>query len=129
MTLNERGYRISRNGVARILKRLKENQEEKTDSIGSKKLKRKNQILAFEPLIGAKGSLKAQVELAKAAILYPSNGLHTLIYGATGVGKSQMAECMYRFAIESRTKSKDAPFIIFNCAHYADNPQLLMSQL
>lgn len=128
--LNEMGYQISRNGVAGILKSLKENrEEEKPDSTVPKSNNRKKEVQAFESLIGASGSLKAQVELAKAAILYPSNGLHTLIYGATGVGKSQMAECMYRFAIESRTKAKDAPFIVFNCADYADNPQLLMSQL
>jgi len=33
----------------------------------------------FKYLIGANGSLKNQVEQAKAAILYPPNGLHTLI--------------------------------------------------
>ncbi|MCG8481830.1 MAG: sigma 54-interacting transcriptional regulator, partial [Clostridia bacterium] len=37
--------------------------------------------------------------------------------------------CMYKFAVQSGAKEKDAPFIIFNCADYADNPQLLLAQL
>ena len=43
---------------------------------------------AFDLLIGADSSLKKQVEQAKAAILYPPDGLHTLIVGQTGVGKT-----------------------------------------
>ena len=84
---------------------------------------------AFDELIGFDGSLKSKVELSRAAILYPPNGLHTLIYGQTGVGKSELAECMYKFAIESGVKGKDCPFIVFNCADYAENPQLLLAQL
>lgn len=42
----------------------------------------------FNYLIGANTSLKNQIEQAKAALLYPPNGLHTLIIGSTGVGKS-----------------------------------------
>ena len=41
----------------------------------------------FERLIGADRSLKRQVEQAKAAILYPPDGLHTLIVGQTGVAR------------------------------------------
>ena len=39
----------------------------------------------FARLIGADKSLKRQVEQGKAAILYPPDGLHTLIVGQTGV--------------------------------------------
>jgi len=74
-------------------------------------------------------SLKIPIEQAKSAVLYPPYGLHTLIIGETGVGKSTFAEAMYRYAIESGAIEKDAPFIIFNCAEYAENPQLLLSQL
>jgi len=84
---------------------------------------------AFERIIGFDGSLKPQIQQAKAAILYPPHGLHTLILGPTGVGKSNMAEAMYNFAVESGRLPKNAPFIIFNCADYAENPQLLLSQL
>jgi len=84
---------------------------------------------AFDNLIGQKGSLFPIIEQAKAAILYPPKGLHTLLLGATGVGKSDLAEAMYRFAVDSGRLSIKAPFVVFNCADYADNPQLLLSQL
>lgn len=36
---------------------------------------------------------------------------------------------MYDYALEIKAISETAPFIIFNCADYAENPQLLLSQL
>lgn len=83
----------------------------------------------LDNIIGAEGSLKLQVQQAKAAVFYPPNGLHTLIVGATGVGKSTFAEAMYRYAVEAGKLNKNAAFIIFNCADYAENTQLLLSQL
>ncbi len=83
----------------------------------------------LDMIIGADNSLKAAIKLAKAAVLYPPDGLSTLILGETGVGKSMFAEAMFRFAIESDILSPDAAFVNFNCADYADNPQLLLSQL
>ncbi|UFJ42350.1 sigma 54-interacting transcriptional regulator [Brevibacillus humidisoli] len=83
----------------------------------------------FSAIIGAKGSLKAAIQQVQAAVLYPPNGLHTLLFGATGVGKSRLAEAMYQYAIEQGVLKKNAPFVLFNCADYAKNPQLLMSQL
>jgi len=89
----------------------------------------KNVAGSLDMLVGADMSLKTAVQLAKAAVLYPPHGLYTLIFGETGVGKSMFAEAMYRFALESGVLSLDAPFISFNCADYADNPQLLVAQL
>lgn len=86
-------------------------------------------VSALDSLIGAKGSLKIQVQQAKAAVLYPPRGLHTLIVGETGVGKTTFAEAMYRYAVEVKKISDSAPFIMFNCADYSENPQLLISQL
>lgn len=80
-------------------------------------------------VIGAQLSLYAPIEQAKAAILYPPRGLHTLILGETGVGKSMFAELMYHFSRESKVIKEDAPFIRFNCADYANNPQLVMAQI
>ncbi|MDH2887932.1 MULTISPECIES: sigma 54-interacting transcriptional regulator [Bacillus cereus group] len=74
-------------------------------------------------------SLKIAIEKAKAAVLYPPNGMHTLLLGETGVGKSMFASLMHEYAIEVNQLQKDAPFIIFNCADYANNPQLLLGQL
>ncbi|BCZ48939.1 transcriptional regulator [Clostridium gelidum] len=74
-------------------------------------------------------SLKDSVEQAKAAILYPPKGMNCLILGGTGVGKSMFASLMHNYALEMSVKSEDSPFIIFNCADYSNNPQLLTSQL
>lgn len=84
---------------------------------------------AFEQLVGSDMSLSTSVQQAKAAMLYPPRGLHTLILGETGVGKSLFAEMMYQFAIAAGMLDPKAPFIRFNCADYADNPQLLMAQI
>ncbi|WP_239256210.1 sigma 54-interacting transcriptional regulator [Listeria ilorinensis] len=83
----------------------------------------------FDDLIGADGSLKTAVEQAKAAVLYPPNGLHALILGQTGVGKTLFANLMYRFSVHADRLPDSAPFIIFNCADYYNNPQLLMSHI
>lgn len=85
----------------------------------------------FSAVIGASGSISAQIQLAKAAVSYPPNGLHTLIIGESGVGKSFLAEEMWRYAKVRQKNSLQTipPFVLFSCADYADNPQLLLSQL
>lgn len=88
-----------------------------------------NQKLAFKQLIGYDGSLKRAVEIAKASIIYPPSGLNTIISGPSGAGKSFLADIMFQYAKETSVIEDNAPFIIFNCADYANNPQLLMSQL
>lgn len=138
--LNERGFEISKNSVAQII-----NENKLRDKIGDKfekefkqkqpytinedrkNLKDKN---VFKSIIGWDGSLRNKIEQAKAAVLYPPNGLHTLIIGATGVGKSHLAEVMHHFALIVRGKTAERlPFVVFNCADYSENPQLLLSQL
>lgn len=84
---------------------------------------------SLDKMVGSELSLQVPIQQAKAAILYPPRGLHTIILGETGVGKSMFAELMYEFAKESGVIDKKAPFIRFNCADYADNPQLVMSQI
>lgn len=84
---------------------------------------------SLDRLVGAELSLKLPIQQAKAAMLYPPRGLHTLILGETGVGKSLFAEMMYSFAKESKVIAENAPFIRFNCADYADNPQLVVAQI
>lgn len=80
-------------------------------------------------IIGANGSLRQAIEKAKAAVIYPPNGLSTLIIGPTGVGKSIFAECMYKYSLSNKGRPEETPFIIFNCADYSDNQHLLLSQL
>ena len=103
------------------------NEEKKSKEI--KKAYKEIKRNTLDTLVGAKLSLQMPIQQAKAAILYPPRGLHTLILGETGVGKSMFAEAMYNFAIESKVIVEEAPFVRFNCADYADNPQLVMAQI
>lgn len=74
-------------------------------------------------------SLFHQIEQGKAAILYPGDGMHMLLLGETGVGKSLFADLLHKYGIQSGKLAEASPFIQFSCADYAHNPQLLMSQL
>ncbi|MFL5626170.1 MAG: sigma 54-interacting transcriptional regulator [Ktedonobacteraceae bacterium] len=86
-------------------------------------------VTSFETLIGGGEGLKVAIQQAKAAMLYPPRGLHTLLCGPSGVGKTTFARLMHDFALELQALPADAPFISFNCADYAGNPQLLMAHL
>ena len=86
-------------------------------------------VTGFDTLIGSRDGLKVAVQQAKAAMLYPPRGLHTLLCGPSGVGKTTFARLMHSFALELEALPADAPFISFNCADYASNPQLLMAHL
>jgi len=84
----------------------------------------------FENLIGYKGSLENQIEQAKAAIMYPPYGLHILILGESGVGKTTFAKLIYKYAKIKKNKTENKfPFVSFNCSDYFNNPQLLMAHL
>lgn len=92
----------------------------------------KNSISAIEIIKNfseANASLYTAVEQAKAAILYPPNGMNMLLLGETGVGKSTFAGLIYKYSVAMNIKPKNSPFITFNCADYANNPQLLLGQL
>lgn len=84
---------------------------------------------SLDSLIGGRSSLLRQIEQAKAALLYPPHGLHTLLTGPTGSGKSLFAQSMHDYAVKSGAFGSSSPFIAFNCANYAENPQLLLSLL
>src|SRR5712691_7195370 len=86
-------------------------------------------VTSFETLIGSGEGLKVAVQQAKAAMLYPPRGLHTLLCGPSGVGKTTFARLMHAFALELHALPPNAPFVSFNCADYAGNPQLLMAHL
>ena len=88
-----------------------------------------NQVDIFSKIIGIKGSMKNAVEQAKAAILYPPRGLNCLITGPTGSGKTYFAHAMFQFAKDNHVVPQDKDMIVFNCADYANNPELLMSHL
>ncbi|MDR0621223.1 MAG: sigma 54-interacting transcriptional regulator, partial [Deltaproteobacteria bacterium] len=84
----------------------------------------------FDLLIGACCSLANQVEQGKSAVLYPPNGLHTLIIGESGTGKTLFARTMHEYGARVKGKTKsEYPYVTLNCSDYSHNPQLLMSHL
>lgn len=89
----------------------------------------KNRNTIFQMFFQENISLRPAIDQAKSAVLYPPIGMHTLLLGETGVGKTMFASIMHTFAIESGRLQEGAPFITFNCADYANNPQLLLGQL
>lgn len=84
---------------------------------------------AFDLFLRNNNSLFQCGELARAAVLYPPHGMHIMLFGETGVGKSMFAKMIFEYALARRTIPEDASFVTFNCADYANNPQLLLSQL
>lgn len=74
-------------------------------------------------------SLKESIERVRAAILYPNGGLPLLITGESGTGKSYLIGLIDRFCRTHKLIKNSAPFITVNCAQYADNPELLTSNL
>lgn len=83
----------------------------------------------FSTFIGANGSLRAQIEQCKSAVIYPPKGLPVILNGNSGVGKSYMASLIYQYAVDRGVISKNAPFVELNCADYANNAELLSSIL
>ncbi|MFC7394453.1 sigma 54-interacting transcriptional regulator [Scopulibacillus cellulosilyticus] len=86
-------------------------------------------ITQLDKFVQENKSLTLPVEQGKAAVLYPPKGMNLLVYGETGVGKSMFAEILYRYAVEINKLTAGSPFVTFNCADYANNPQLLLGQL
>src|SRR3712207_1489876 len=131
------GFVISRSQVRGLIKEIEINKKDGVDYIKASDYANKIKVVkdrsdekdGFEGLIGVDGSLKEKITSLKSAMMYPPNGLHTIIHGPTGVGKSDMAECMYKFSVRNGFKKKGSPFIVFNCADYAENPNLLIAHL
>lgn len=121
-TLNE----VIFNNIASITKYNSNDNDDRNQEITIENSK--GDIEIFN-LIGKNDSLKLQIEQAKAAVIYPPKGLSTLILGPTGVGKSLFAEYMYKYSLSIGNNKENSPFIIFNCADYSDNQQLLLAQL
>ncbi len=63
-----------------------------------------------------------------SAANYPG-GLPILFQGESGTGKSMLARKVYDFCLQQGILEKDSPFVVFNCAQYFNNPELLSSQL
>lgn len=131
LRLNAMGYNVSRYLVKELHSNLpeKEAEPQPEPAVEITTQEEAEDTNVFAGMIGYDGGLKAQIHQAKAAVSYPPNGLHTLIIGPSGSGKTFLAENMYHYAVQQGLLAPDAPFVSFNCADYADNPQLLNSQL
>lgn len=87
------------------------------------------EVSVFSKFIGYNGLMEQVIEKCKAAVNYPVNGLTMIICGASGVGKSYLASLIHQYAVESGAVEKNAPFVVLNCADYANNSELLSSVL
>lgn len=83
----------------------------------------------FSVLIGNSASLSRSIEQLKTAIYYPDNGLPVLLTGESGTGKSYMVKIIHQFCLANDLIEEEAPLVTLNCAQYANNPELLTSQL
>lgn len=88
-----------------------------------------NQESLESRIIGYDQSLKLVIEQARAAVRYPPHGLHTLITGTSGTGKTMLAHFMHEYGKQHGHLARNAPFVEFNCADYSSNPDLLLAQL
>lgn len=79
-------------------------------------------------IIGASGSLQWVIEQIKASVFYPG-GLPIFLSGPTGVGKSYLARQIYKYSVDQGALPEGAPFVTMNCAQYANNLELLSSNL
>lgn len=119
-TFEERFHRVHINKFNNLEELFNSSREENKEDI-------KKDI--FGELIGSSGSLRKIVEQVKTSVLYPPKGLPVLIGGSTGVGKSHIVYLIHRFAIEMGVIKEDAPLVVFNCAQYFNNPELLSTNL
>lgn len=83
----------------------------------------------FADFIGYQGSMREIITQVSAAVAYPPNGLNILITGHSGVGKSYLAGKIAAYARQKNVIEADAPYIVLNCADYANNPELVSSML
>lgn len=83
----------------------------------------------FSSVIGSKGSLAEVIEQIKMAAFYPNGGLPFLLTGESGTGKSFLVKMFHHYCVENELLESDAPLITINCAQYANNQDLLTSNL
>lgn len=83
----------------------------------------------FDDFIVYRGSMRYAIDQISSAIMYPPDGLNILITGHSGVGKSYLASKIAQLAKSKGIISNGAPYIVLNCADYANNPELVSSML
>lgn len=86
------------------------------------------QIDSIDKMIGARGSIFDVILNAKSAIAYPPYGIHCIISGNHGVGKSYLASNMYDYAKKIHNNPK-LPIMFLYCQNYEDNPSLFLNAI
>lgn len=128
-----RHLQLSRSVVSHYLNQLVK--EKKVKKIADRPVKwqkvaaRETNSDFFGGIIGGHGSLEKTIQQLSAAAAYPPDGLNVLITGNSGVGKSYLASKLYIYAQKSGVIAQKAPYIVLNCANYANNPELISSML
>ncbi len=84
---------------------------------------------AFKRVVGSTGSLRASIQLLKAAVVYPAYPLPALLLGPIGSGKEYMAHIMQRFAADNGVIATDAPLNKVNCTVYKNDAEKLENVL
>ncbi len=74
-------------------------------------------------------SLRACWLQAEAAVAYPPNGLHTLLIGEHGIGKTEFVEKMFSYGKEIDRFSPKSKLYIFDCRGVIDAPRSASVQL
>lgn len=126
---------MQRSNVSKLLNELvKEKKLEKTNTrpVLYKMPQQKIQFVensCFTNLIGHNGSLRNAIQLAKAAILYPSSSLNVLLSSSQGSGTTYFATLMFDFAKEKGVLLENAPFVKLNCRHYSKSVSVLDDEL
>lgn len=84
---------------------------------------------AFKEYSNPSYEMEQILNKCKISVTYPGRGIPIMLLGASGVGKSTLARKIYLYAKERKKITEQAPFVIFNCADYANNKELLSSIL
>lgn len=108
---------------------LKKNEYCSLQEIIEEKPKFKKKHDFFSYVIGSSGSLHHTIEQLKMAAFYPNGGLPIFLSGESGTGKSFLIRLLHQYCISNGIFKEEAPFITINCAQYANNPELLTSNL
>ena len=108
---------------------LKQNVYKNVDEVTKERpiILKKNDL--FSLLIGRDRSLKQVIDQVESALYYPGNGLPTIFTGESGTGKTYLVHLIYQYCIDNGLINDNAPFVTINCAQYANNPELLTSNL
>lgn len=106
---------------------LKDKYDSIEDIMNALQVSKTNNV--FSELIGYRGSLRYCLEQCKASVMYPGNGLPVLLHGESGTGKSNLANLMFKYAKVKKVIDEEANMITINCAEYANNPELFLTNL